>query len=183
MQQEDTELLVGEMWYLVTYIWGPSLLLLPSRPRNHQPGCVQAALSSSRLAGFLTQSSTATIHRKTLLCHQPKVALKEQFPGAPDWLLTQKLAAKFPVAGGNLEAVRLRRTQLKDRRGAFPWPHWPDAEKERRAPFSLTPSDFGAPFLRAVPSGVLLYNNSHICGTWPFVKGHLVSHLTFKILS
>jgi hypothetical protein len=66
---------------------------------------------SLRLASFLNQPSTAIIHRKTLLCHQPKVTLKEQFPGAPDELLTQKLTAKFPVAGGSLGTVSLRRTQ------------------------------------------------------------------------
>lgn len=50
---------------------------------------------SLRLAGFLNQLSIATIHRKTLLCHQPKVALKDQFPGASDWLLTQKWLQSF----------------------------------------------------------------------------------------
>lgn len=90
-------------------IWAPTAgalcgSSLPPDPRT-ATGCVQAAVVSLRLAGFLNQPFEATIHRKTLLCHQPKVALKEQFPGAPDWLLTQKLAAKFPAAGGNLGAV------------------------------------------------------------------------------
>lgn len=65
-------------------------------------GRVQAAVVSLRRASFLKQPSAATIHRKALLCHQPKVALKEQFPGAPDCLLTQRVAAEFPVAGGDL---------------------------------------------------------------------------------
>lgn len=64
-----------------------------------------------RLVGFLSQPSPAITHRKTLLCHQPNVPLKEPFPGASDWPLTQILAAKVPVVGGNLGAVGLRRTQ------------------------------------------------------------------------
>lgn len=68
-----------------------------------------------RLAGFLNQPLTATTNRKTLLCHQPKVSLKEQFSWTSDWLLTQRLAAKFPVAGGNLGVVGSGRTELEER--------------------------------------------------------------------
>lgn len=56
-----------------------------------------------RLTGFLNQSLTATRNRKILLCHQPEVALKEQFSWTSDWLLTQKVAAEFPVARADLE--------------------------------------------------------------------------------
>lgn len=143
-------------------IWAPTSgtlcgSFLPPDPATTSRVC-QAAVVSLRLAGFLNQPSAAITHRKTLLCHQPKVALKEQFPGAPDELLTQKLAAKFPVAGGSLGTVSLMRTQSwkRDRPEGSTWPHCPDAKKEWRAPFSLAPSDFGAPFLRiwAVSSGI-----------------------------
>lgn len=43
-----------------------------------------------------------------------KVTLKEQFPGAPDKLLTQKLTARFPVAGGSLGAVSLRELRAEE---------------------------------------------------------------------
>lgn len=80
----------------------PSLWLLYFRPRNFQLGCVQAAVVNLRLTGFLNHPVTATRNREILLCHQSKVALKEQFSWASDWLLTQKLAAGFPVARANL---------------------------------------------------------------------------------
>lgn len=54
-----------------------------------------AAVVDLRLVGFLSQPCLAITHRKTLLCHQPNVPLKEQFPGAPDWPLTQILLQSF----------------------------------------------------------------------------------------
>ena len=143
-------------------IWAPTSGTLCGSFLPPDPATTSRGVSGCRgelEAGRLPKPPSAAItHRKTLLCHQPKVALKEQFPGAPDELLTQKLAAKFPVAGGNLGTVSLTRTQSwkRDRPEGSTWPHCPDAKKEWRAPFSLATSDFGAPFLRiwAVSSGI-----------------------------
>lgn len=101
-QQEDTELLV---WENVTSrhlnlgpFVAPSSLQIQQPPARVCPGC-RGELEAGRLPKPALRSH---IHRKILLCHQPKVTLKEQFPGAPDELLTQKLTAKFPVTGGSL---------------------------------------------------------------------------------
>lgn len=111
--------------HLCPFLWP----LLYFRPRNCQRGCVLAAVVNLRLAGFLNQPLTATTNRKTLLCHQPKVSLKEQFSWTSDWLLTQRLAAKFSVAGGNLGLVSSGRTELEVE------PHWPYCSRAE-APFS-----------------------------------------------
>lgn len=125
-------------------------LLLYFRPRSCQPGCVQAAVVTLRLTGFLNQSLTATRNRKILLCHQPKVALKEQFSWTSDWLLTQKVAAEFPVARADLEGSWVGK---RGRRGAALC----TLLTCREAP-SLDPSGLNILFLekQALPSGLIV---------------------------
>lgn len=104
-----------------------------------------------RLAGFLNKPLTATMNRKILLCHQAKVSLKEQFSWASDWLLTQKLAAEFPVARGNLNVVEFRRTERQA---------WSCTVTlfTCRVPLLLTPSGLSISFLeiQALPSGLVV---------------------------
>lgn len=85
-----------------------------------------------RLTGFLNQPLTATRNRKILLCHQPKVARKEQFSWASDWLPTQKLAAGLPVARANLGVVGLGRTPLEERQA---WSGTIDTAHVQGSPF------------------------------------------------
>lgn len=90
-------------------------------------------MATLRLTGFLNQPLTVTRNRKTLLCHQPKVALKEQFSWTSDWLLTQKLAAGFPVTRANLGVVGLGRTVLEERQA---WSCTMHTAHVQRSPFS-----------------------------------------------
>lgn len=131
---------LGAVWHPCTHIRASLQLLFASRPRNHQAGCTQASAVSLRLVGSLHQLSAGTTNRKTLLCHQPKVALKKI---ASQRLLTQKLATELPVAEGNLGTAGLRRIQNLEFH-KYPTAHRPQGNG--KVPFPLAPLPMGPCF-------------------------------------
>lgn len=130
---------------------------------------------SARLAGFRKQFSAAMVHGKTLFCHQPKVALKEQFPGAPGWLLTQAIGYKASCGCRKYGGSWTEQPQTWQRES--PLVGTAEMPESRAGPFLW--GSFGALVFRlgAVSTGVGLCNNS------PWVRLSLESCASVSVVS